>query len=37
MGLASEKGHVRVHIGPRDPALRKVRVSYNHLAGDLAV
>jgi DNA-binding transcriptional ArsR family regulator len=37
MGLASEKGHVRVHTGPRDPALRKARVCYNHLAGELAV
>ena len=35
MGLASEKGHVRVHTGPRDPALRKARVCYNHLAGAL--
>lgn len=37
MGLAERKGHVRVRTGPRDPALRKARVCYNHLAGELAV
>jgi DNA-binding transcriptional ArsR family regulator len=37
LGLAAEKGHVRVHTGPKDPALRKARVCYNHLAGELAV
>ena len=37
MGLAADKGHVRMRTGPKDPALRKARVCYNHLAGELAV
>lgn len=37
MGLAAKKGHVRTRTGPRDPALRKARVCYNHLAGELGV
>lgn len=37
MGLASRAGHVRVRTGPRDPALRRARLCYDHLAGDLAV
>ena len=37
MGLAAEKGHVRVRTGPKDPALRRARVCYNHLAGELGV
>lgn len=37
MGVAAEKGHVRLRTGPKDPALRKARVCYNHLAGELAV
>jgi DNA-binding transcriptional ArsR family regulator len=37
MGLAAQKGHVRLRTGPKDPALRKARVCYNHLAGELAV
>lgn len=37
MGLAADKGHLRVRTGPKDPALRKARVCYNHLAGELAV
>ncbi len=37
MGLAADKGHSRVRTGPKDPALRKARVCYNHLAGELAV
>ena len=35
MGLAAGHGHLRSRPGPRDPALRKARVCYNHLAGDL--
>lgn len=35
MGLAAGHGHLRNRPGPRDPALRKARVCYNHLAGDL--
>ena len=37
MGLAAKKGHIRTRTGPKDPALRKSRVCYNHLAGDLGV
>jgi len=37
MGLASQRGHMRVRTGPREPELRKARVCYNHLAGDLGV
>lgn len=37
MGLAAKRGLVRTRTGPRDAALRKARVCYNHLAGDLGV
>ena len=37
MGLAAKKGLLRTRTGPRDDALRKARVCYNHLAGDLGV
>jgi DNA-binding transcriptional ArsR family regulator len=37
MGLAARTGHLRVRTGPKDPALRRARVCYDHLAGDLAV
>ena len=37
MGLASKRGLTRTRTGPKDPALRKARVCYNHLAGDLGV
>ena len=37
MGLAAQNGHMRVRTGPKDPAMRKARVCYNHLAGELAV
>lgn len=37
MGLAASSGHTRVRTGPRDLAMRKARVCYNHLAGELAV
>ncbi len=37
LGLAALKGHMRVRTGPRDPALRRARVCYNHLAGELGV
>lgn len=37
MGLAAKRGLVRTRTGPRDEALRKARVCYNHLAGDLGV
>jgi ribosomal protein S19E (S16A) len=35
MGLAARAGHLRTRTGPRDTALRKARVCYNHLAGDM--
>lgn len=37
MGLAAMKGHSRTRTGPKEPALRKARVCYNHLAGELGV
>lgn len=37
MGLAATSGHLRTRTGPRDAAMRKARVCYNHLAGDLGV
>ena len=37
MGLAARTGHSRVRPGPREPALRRARVCYDHLAGDLGV
>ena len=37
LGLAAKRGHTRTRTGPRDPALRKARVCYNHLAGELGV
>jgi predicted transcriptional regulator len=36
-GLATRAGHMRVRTGPKDPALRRARVCYDHLAGDLGV
>ena len=35
MGLAAGAGHLRTRTGPKDVALRKARVCYNHLAGDM--
>jgi DNA-binding transcriptional ArsR family regulator len=37
MGLAARAGHLRVRTGPKDPALRRARVCYDHLAGDFGV
>ena len=37
MGLAAKRGLLRVQPGPKDAALRKARVCYNHLAGDMGV
>src|ERR1700681_3093703 len=36
-GRAARAGHMRVRTGPKDPALRRARVCYDHLAGDLGV
>ena len=35
--LAARAGHMRVRTGPKDPALRRARICYDHLAGDLGV
>jgi DNA-binding transcriptional ArsR family regulator len=37
MGVAFRTGAVRLLASPRDPALRKARVCYDHLAGELGV
>ena len=37
MGLAARIGHLRTRTGPKDPALRRARVCYDHLAGDFGV
>ncbi len=37
MAVAELTGHHRVRPGPKDPALRRARVCYDHLAGDLGV
>jgi DNA-binding transcriptional ArsR family regulator len=37
MGVAHRTRAARARPGPRDPALRKARVCYDHLAGELAV
>jgi len=37
MGMAAKRGLLRTRTGPRDIALRKARVCYNHLAGDFGV
>src|SRR5216110_3218203 len=37
MGVAERAGAVRLQPGPREPALRKARVCYDHLAGELGV
>ncbi len=37
MGLAARNGQLRSRPGPRDPELRRARVCYDHLAGDMGV
>ena len=37
MGVAFRAGAVRVRASPREPALRRARVCYDHLAGELGV
>jgi DNA-binding transcriptional ArsR family regulator len=37
MGVAYRAGAVRIRSSPREPALRKARVCYDHLAGELGV
>lgn len=35
MGLAADHGHLRRRPGPRDPQMRRARVCYDHLAGEM--
>jgi DNA-binding transcriptional ArsR family regulator len=35
MGLAADAGHFRKRTGPKEETLRKARVCYNHLAGNM--
>ncbi|WP_373049936.1 ArsR/SmtB family transcription factor [Thalassovita aquimarina] len=37
MGLAAGAGQLRTRTGPRDVAMRRARVCYNHLAGEMGV
>ena len=37
MGLAAKRGLTRTRTGPNDPALRRARVCYDHLAGEMGV
>jgi len=37
MGVAFRSGSMRIRPSPREPALRKARVCYDHLAGELGV
>jgi DNA-binding transcriptional ArsR family regulator len=37
MGLAAGSGHLRSRSGPKDLALRKARICYNHLAGNMGI
>src|SRR3546814_2139174 len=37
MGVAYRVGAVRLRSSPREPALRKARICYDHLAGELGV
>jgi DNA-binding transcriptional ArsR family regulator len=37
MNLAERTGQRRLRTGPSDPALRRARVCYDHLAGEYAV
>ena len=37
MGVAFRTGAVRLRASPREPALRRARVCYDHLAGELGV
>jgi DNA-binding transcriptional ArsR family regulator len=37
MGIAERAGHVRTRTGPKAPELRRARVCYDHLAGEMGV
>ena len=36
-GVAARAGYMRTRTGPSEPALRKARVCYDHLAGEMGV
>ncbi|HWA29737.1 MAG TPA: helix-turn-helix domain-containing protein [Rhizomicrobium sp.] len=37
MGVAARAGHLRTRPGPSDPKVRRARVCYDHLAGEMGV
>jgi DNA-binding transcriptional ArsR family regulator len=37
IGVAARAGHLRTRSGPGEPALRKARACYDHLAGEMGV
>lgn len=37
MGMAAKRGLTRTRTGPKDPELRRARICYNHLAGEMGV
>ena len=37
LGLAQARGHVPVRPGPHDAEMRRARVCYDHLAGELGI
>jgi len=37
MGMAAKRGLIRTRTGPKDPELRRARICYNHLAGEMGV
>ncbi len=37
MGVAAKAGHLRHRPGPRDAGLRRARICYDHLAGELGI
>ncbi|HWA91917.1 MAG TPA: winged helix-turn-helix domain-containing protein [Rhizomicrobium sp.] len=37
MGVAARAGHMRTRPGPSDPMIRKARICYDHLAGEMGV
>jgi DNA-binding transcriptional ArsR family regulator len=37
MSVAARTGHLRTRPGPSDPAIRKARICYDHLAGEMGV
>lgn len=36
MGVAARAGHIRLRTGPAEPALRRARICYDHLAASWA-